>query len=121
MSRPTLFHERCQERAFFRQGEVGALTWPVAWRVEGHRPVAVVGFDQIPHREHREPEAPGHGLCGSWINQGVADDQPPSDPPQGGPRVQALLKLFERQVRLNVYRFAHAFPQGCQRYPRGAL
>ena len=119
MSRPTLFHEGCQERAFFRQGEVGTLTLPVARRVEGHRPVAVVGFDHIPHREHREPKAPGNGLCGSWINQGVADDQPPSDPPKGGHRFQAVINLFERQRRLNIHRFAHTFPQGCQPCPRG--
>lgn len=119
MSRPTLVHEGCQERAFFRQGEVGVLTLPVAWRVEGHRPVAVVRFDQIPHREHREPEAPGNCMCGSRINQGVADDQPPSDPPKGGHRFKALINLFERQVRLNMNRFAHAFPQRCQRCLRG--
>ena len=118
-SRPTLCHEGRQDRACLRQGAVGTLTVPVAWRVEGPRPVAVVCVAQIPPRAHREPEAPGHGMCGSGINQGVAADQPPSDPPTGGHRFQAWITLFERHGRLNVHRFAHACPQGCQGCPRG--
>jgi hypothetical protein len=103
----TFLNEWLQKGALFLELQVGALPLPSTRGVDSRRPLAIVGLDQIAHREDGQPEPSANRACRCRLNQGMADHQPTPDAPGFYGSFEALLNLFDTQVVLNADPLSH--------------
>ncbi|HEY7490919.1 MAG TPA: hypothetical protein VIH59_07420 [Candidatus Tectomicrobia bacterium] len=82
MPRLTCCEKRSQQGTLCINSKLGVLPSAFPSGLQGVRPIAIIGFNELPDRKHGQAE-PARDLLGrSRSNQGMTNDQPPSDAPK---------------------------------------